>query len=360
MHDVRKCIRVVVIDDSPTVCRLLTESVRGADDIQVAAMAHDGVRGVAAVREMRPDVVTLDVDMPGMSGVETLKVIMQECPTPVIMVSGVSGGSANATLEALGAGAIDFILKYTPGASRKPTALRDELIGKIRMAAGIQVVRTVRTGGLIGLSPESSSRPATTTGRGLPFPVIVIGASTGGPVAVRKILAALPAEFPGAIVIVQHLPATFTAVFAEQLNRASAISVREASDGDTLRPGTALVAPGGLHLEVTYDGRVRTSSAPEIEGHRPAIDVTMRSAAAAFGGGVCGVVLTGMGRDGSRGLQAIREVGGRTFAQDGYSCVVNGMPQSAVDLGVVDVVAPPPLIAQRLIRMCCDADKEAE
>jgi two-component system chemotaxis response regulator CheB len=371
-----RLIRIVVADDSPFVCRLLTSYLQSSSDLQVVGTALNGARAVELVKELRPDAVTLDLEMPEMNGLEALEHIMYECPTPVVLVSGVSRRAAAITLQALDMGAVDFILKYTPGVNTNPEALRQEIMAKVRVASQIKVIRSLRPrrpqnrqtvpsprqAQDTTLSPTS---PPTTPEVGdtvlervrrrdfspfLPSGVVVIGASTGGPVALRELLSNLPADFPAAVIIVQHMPATFTGVLAAQLDRQVPFKVKEAEVGDRLQPGLVLVAPGGYHLLLRPDSQVELNQGPEIEGHRPSIDVTMQSVAQLYGARAKGVVLTGMGNDGSLGLVSIRAKGGKTFAQDADSCVVNGMPRRAIEKGIVDHVAPPAKIA-RLLRM---------
>lgn len=357
-------IRVVIADDSPFVCRLLASYLRSDPQIEVVGTAHDGRKAVEMVKKLRPDAVTLDLEMPVMDGLDALVEIMHEQPTPVIVISGVSFESATFTLQALEAGAVDFILKYAPGVDTDPEALRQEIITKVRAASKVRVIRSLRV-----QKPEvekDSVRVPASIAASVPkiqvevahskvparlFPggVVVIGASTGGPVALRELIGSLPGDFKAAILVVQHMPAMFTKVLAAQLNRSVALTVKEAQNEDSLEPGTVLVAPGGFHMLVTPDSRIRLSEGPEIEGHRPSVDVTMQSVAQVFGSRAKGVLLTGMGRDGCMGLLSIRLKGGKTYAQDAESCVVNGMPQSAIDMGVVDSVAPPQEIAKLLL-----------
>ncbi len=361
-------IRVVVADDSPFVCRLLSSYLQSSPDFQVVGTALNGARTVELVQELRPDALTLDLEMPGVNGLEALEQIMYLYPTPVIIVSGISRQAAAITLQALDLGAVDFVLKYTPGVDTKPEALGQEIMAKVRAASQIKVIRSIRTGcprpgraveenslqGLHALeSPEMDQGRPLKARRGeiapyLPDGVIVIGASTGGPVAVRELLNHLPADFPMAVLVVQHIPASFTKVLATQLNRRVPLEVKEATAGDRLKAGLVLVAPGGYHLLLRSGARVELNQAPEIKGHRPSIDVTMQSVAQVYGPRTIGVVLTGMGSDGALGLTSIRAKGGKTFAQDTASCVVNGMPQRAIEKGVVDKIGPPVEIAQFL------------
>lgn len=358
-------IRVAVVDDSPFVCRLLTSYLESAPGIHVVGAAHNGVRAVKMIEELRPDVVTVDLEMPVMNGLEVLELIMKECPTPVVLISGVSKKAANLTGIALEIGAVDFVLKYTPGVATDPEELRGEIVAKVRAAAVADIDRSLKTGRWWERkSKPSVVRPATPSTVPLAAKaqwqearenfvesgVVVIGASTGGPLALKALLGKLPTGFPAGIVIVQHIPEAFTEVMAEHLNRQVAIDVRVAREGDRLEPGVALVAPGNYHLLLTSDSRVELNQALPVAGHRPSIDVTMQSAAQLYGRRTTGVVLTGMGGDGTMGLLAIKAKGGRTFAQDAASCVVNGMPRRAVERGVVDRIAPPEVIAEIIVK----------
>jgi two-component system chemotaxis response regulator CheB len=278
-------------------------------------------------------------------------------------VSGISRQAANATLQALEVGAVDFIFKYTPGLDTDPEALRAEIIAKVRAAAKIRVIRSLRHRPtdkpllpnleLVKRKDNVVNIPKeTTTGVNdalLAGGVVVIGASTGGPLALRELLSNIPADYSLPILIVQHMPAVFTKVLAAQLDRALSLAVREAKQGDHLEAGLVLIAPGGYHMLLGSDLQIRLTQGPEVEGHRPSVDVTMQSVVQIYGARTKGILLTGMGKDGCMGLSFIRAKGGKTFVQDGASCVVNGMPQKAIDMGVVDYIAPPAEIGKLLI-----------
>jgi two-component system, chemotaxis family, protein-glutamate methylesterase/glutaminase len=346
-------VRVVVADDSPFTCQLLTTYFQASPDFQVVGTAQDGIQTVKLIRELQPDLATLDLDMPGMNGIEVLDTIMRECPLPVVVVSGVSRQSADMTLLALKHGAVDFIFKYVPGVDTDPVGLREEIISKARMAAQIKVVRTIHSYRDMPQVEEQLllKTPATSGKTAQPFfqgNVIVIGASTGGPVALRTLVCSLPEDFLDAVVIVQHMPPEFTRVFAAHLEQRARLKVQEAKSGDPIQAGRVLVAPGGYHLLFNPDGRVELNQGVEIAGHRPSIDVTMQSAAQIFGAHTRGIVLTGMGEDGIMGLLSIRSKGGKTFAQDEQSSIVYGMPQRAIKKGLADYVAPPEEIAKLL------------
>jgi two-component system, chemotaxis family, protein-glutamate methylesterase/glutaminase len=349
----KKTVRIVVADDSPFTCRLLTTYFQAAPDLKVVGTAYDGARAIELVRELHPDVVTMDLQMPGTDGLQALETIMQEFPVPVVVVSGLSRRAAEITQQAIDQGAVDFIFKYSPGANLDPEGLRKEIVSKVRAAAQIKVVRSIRSfqqrqreeRAFVELMPHGGEGSASPIFQGN---VIVIGASTGGPVALRELLSKLPADFPDALVIVQHIPAGFTGALASQLERQSRLRVREAQAGDMIRGGQALVAPGGHHLLFRPDGRVELNQAMEICGHRPSIDVTMQSVAQVFGANTRGILLTGMGEDGVQGLIAIRAKGGKTFAQDEKSSIVYGMPKQAIKKGLVDYVASPTELSRLL------------
>jgi two-component system chemotaxis response regulator CheB len=332
--------RVLIVDDSPFVCRLIAGYLRSAPGFEVIGAVHDGQSAIEAVKSKRPDAVTLDLEMPQMDGLAALARIMRECPTPVVVISGASGRDATRTLQALDLGAADFVLKYAPGVRIDPEQLRLEIVAKVWAAARVP----------LKIAAESR-RPTTVTTASMGRGVVVIGASTGGPPALREILGALPQDFDAAVVVVQHMPKSFTGVLAAQLHRTGPLPVREAEDGDLLRAGSVLVAPGGYHLLVKSGPRV-SLIAENVEdagrGHCPSIDITMQSAARVLGTQVTGVVLSGMGDDGTEGLRAIHRAGGPTFAQSSDSCVIGGMPTRAMEAGVVGHIANPEQIAALL------------
>jgi two-component system chemotaxis response regulator CheB len=340
--------RVLVVDDSPFVCRLLADHLSSAPGVAVAGKALDGAQAVTLIRELRPDAVTLDLEMPEMNGLQVLERVMRECPTPVVVVSGVSRRAAAATLQALELGAVDFVLKYTAGSDTDPDLFRQEVVSKVRIAARVKVIRSLPGARTTAPELRRAAPGADAVPHWLTHPIVVIGASTGGPLALRELLGRLPTDFPAALVVVQHMPAHFTRVLATQLDRQVPLVVREAEDGACLQAGQVLVAPGDRHLLIRGNSRVELVRGPRIGGHCPSIDVTMQSAAQVCGPRASGVVLTGMGSDGALGLMAIHARGGRTFAQDAASCVVNGMPQQAIDRGVVDHVGSPCAIAELL------------
>lgn len=348
-------IRVLVVDDSPQACRLMISYLQAAPDLQVVGTALNSARAVKLVKDLRPDVVTLDLEMPNMGGFTVLDCIMHECPTPIVALGSAHPESAQRTLEAVKRGAVDFIPCFPPSGAAETEALRVGLTGKVRAAAQVRVVRSLRSRRVASqcielparVSPPLPHSPSVSATP--PERIVVIGASTGGPSALRELLGGLPADFPAAILVIQHMPEHFTAVLAAQLHRAVALTVREATEGDEICPGMVLIAPGDYHTLLRTKTDIQLTKAPAVHGHRPSIDVTMQSVAQIYGARAQGVVLTGMGADGAQGIACIHAVGGMTFAQDADSCVVDGMPQRAMETGAVDYVGTPAQIAQRLL-----------
>ncbi|MBI4852760.1 MAG: chemotaxis-specific protein-glutamate methyltransferase CheB [Acidobacteria bacterium] len=356
-------IRVIIADDSSFICSLLTSYLQSDPEIEVVGVAKNGKEAVERVKELRPDVITLDLEMPIMSGLEAIDKIMTETPIPTIVITGVSKQEANTTLEAINLGAVDFIFKYVPGLNLNPKELFREIILKVKAAAKTKLIRSLRNKLKDANSLTKNNSPSKSTllkvepsskqflsESYLPGGVVVIGASTGGPIAIRELLAELPDTFPSAILVVQHIPVSFTKVLAAQLNQQVPMEVKEAQEGDKLKASQVLVAPGGSHMIITPDSQIKLTSGIEIESHIPSIDVTMQAVAQVYGRLTKGVLLTGMGKDGSQGLLTIHSKGGTTFAQSAETCVVNGMPQSAIELKVVDHIASPKDIAALLVK----------
>ncbi len=348
-------IRVVVSDDSPFIRRLIGSYLTLDAGFSVVGEAGDGIQAVDAVHRLQPDVMTLDLDMPEMDGLEALRTIMHTHPTPVVAISGVSGKAATRTLQALDVGAVDFVLKFSPGMEVDPQTLALEIVTKTRLAAGIQVVRLLdrvrENAARKSAPPPPSAEPGAIVAAGLLPGIVVIGASTGGPMALRELLGELPAGFPAPVLIVQHIPAFFTGVLAAQLNRYCPLQVREAEEGDILSPGMVYVAPGGYHLLLQTGLRINLQKGADRPGeHIPSIDVTMESAARLLGARITGVLLSGMGVDGAAGLLAIRRHGGRTFGQNEATSVVFGMPKRALELGAAMTMESPAGIGTALAR----------
>jgi len=344
-------IRVAIADDSPFTCNLLASYVEEGGDCQVVGFAHDAAATLDLVQRLTPDVLTLDLQMPGGNGLDLLRQLAAGPPVAIVVISGVTRLAAATTLHALELGAVDFVLKYTPGAPVSRTSLKREILAKVKTAAAAQPA--VRRFGIVAPAPDavpraarpSIRRPVAAFGR----QIVIIGASTGGPSAIGELMEQWPAEFGLTCVIVQHLPATFTAPFAAQLARHARIPVKEAVSGDLLEPGRALVAPGSSHLVIRPNGVIELRPPNEHDVHRPSIDVTMTSAAEVYGASAIGVILTGMGNDGSEGLKRIRDAGGECYIQEPASCVVASMPERALErTGGVDHIGRPERIGQWL------------
>jgi two-component system chemotaxis response regulator CheB len=333
-------IRVLVVDDSAFVRKAVGRMLATADDIEVVGFARDGEEGLALARELQPDVVTLDVRMPRLGGLETLERLMAEQPVPVLLMSTLTQEGAEVTLRGLELGAMEFVDK----SSVQPMSmlsLADELITKIRALGGARVRSR----------PQPARARAEGRGRAA-AQCIVIGASTGGPAALQTVVSGLPAAFHAAVLIVQHIPRGFTRSLAERLDARSKLPVREARHGDAVEPGQVLLAPAGIHTRLLRAGAavsVSLDEEPSEALHRPSVDVLMASAADVYGTQAVGVVLTGMGSDGTEGLRAIREKGGLTLAEAEETCVIFGMPKAAIEAGVVDRALPLDRIAGEIV-----------
>jgi len=335
-------IRVLIIDDSAFVRQALQRMLREDPELEVVGVAADGKQGVEKVIELKPDVVTLDIQMPRMGGLEALERIMAESPVPVLLLSSLTRQGADVTLRGLELGALDFVDKSSVG-SMSILTLGEELRAKIKAIAGVS------TKHLLARSREPASGPAREKAG---IEVVVIATSTGGPPALQAIIPRLPASLQAAVLVVQHMPLGFTRSLAERLALRSALPVREALDGDVVSHGQVLIAQAGLHMKLRRRGeRVKVWLDEEPKGalHRPSADVLMTSAAKAYGPRALGVILTGMGSDGVEGLRAIREAGGPALAESEETCVIFGMPKAALEAGVVDKSVPLHRIADEIL-----------
>lgn len=341
--------RVLVVDDAALVRKLLAEGLGKHPQLEVIGTAPDPYAARDILVRERPDVITLDVEMPKMDGVTFLKHIMARMPTPVVMVSSLTGPGKKLTVEALEAGAIDVVLKPKGIVAGLP-AMMENLQRAVVTAAGAKVRArgdrsTLAKPSRVSVAPAALAESSDK--------VIAIGSSTGGVEALARILPTLPAAAPG-VVICQHMPAGFTRSFAERLDRLCAISVKEAEDGDRVRPGLALLAPGGnMHMRVKRFGgeyRVKLSEGDLVSGHRPSVDVLFSSVAASVGGNAAAAILTGMGSDGAKGMLEMRSAGARCFAQDEATCVIYGMPGSAMKLGAAEAALPLEKIPNALMK----------
>jgi two-component system, chemotaxis family, protein-glutamate methylesterase/glutaminase len=343
----KKSVRVLVVDDSALMRKLIPQMLAGDDSIEVVGTAMDGTFCLKKIEELKPNVVTLDLKMPAMDGIDTLKEIMRRHPVPVIVFSSHSTEGASVTMKALGLGAFDFVTK-PKDASAHMAETAKELIAKVKAAAECKLKPRM----ILGVPPKPQKAEASAAP---PTRVVAIGVSTGGPQALEYLLSQLPGDFPGAIAIVQHMPDGFTDMFARRLDELSALRVKEAQSGDLLQPGRVLICPGSRHMKVKRlpMGDIAVlSDEPRVNGHRPSVDVLLRSVAEEFRGQAIGVLMTGMGDDGAEGLGAIKKEGGMTIAQSEESCVVYGMPKAAIERGYAVRVVGLDILSSTLLSLC--------
>ena len=344
--------RVVVVDDSALVRSLLTEIINRQPDMQCVGAAADPLVAREMIRELDPDVITLDIEMPRMDGLDFLAKLMRLRPMPVVMVSTLTERGADVTLRALELGAIDFVAKPKIGVADGLKLLAADITAKIRVAATAKVHKSHEAVGHHGsAAPAKAAAPVSALGRLSTEKIIFIGASTGGTEATKELLMGLPADAP-AVMITQHMPPGFTRNYATRLDGLCRISVKEASDGERVLPGHAYIAPGGLHLSVERSGAnyvARVSDGDPVNRHKPSVEVLFLSAARVVGPNALGVMLTGMGADGARAMKVLRDSGSFNLVQDEATCVVFGMPKEAIAAGAAHEVLPLGAIAPRLI-----------
>jgi len=345
-----KLIQVLVADDSAFMRTALTRMIESDPGLRVGGTAQTGQEALDKIPRLNPDVVTLDVEMPGINGLETLRHIMKEFPRPVIMVSSLTQEGAETTLEALSIGAFDYLPKQSSFVSLDIVKIREELIAKIKAAAGSHRRRRPPT-------PSQTMPPAAPLRQvpnHPPASLVALGTSTGGPKALQEILPLLPADLSVPVVIVQHMPPGFTGPFARRLNNLCKVEVREAQADEQLKPGVVYIAPAGKHMTVhrqaTSRAIVRLSHLPENTLHMPSVDVMMLSVAEAFHSLAMGVIMTGMGADGAKGMQAIAREGGVTVGQDEASCTVYGMPRACAESGILQRVVSLQQIPQQILQ----------
>jgi two-component system chemotaxis response regulator CheB len=346
-------MRVLVVDDSAFMRKVLQSIVATDPQLEIIGEARDGREAISMNESLRPDVISMDIMMPHVDGLQATEQIMAHNPRPIVIVSSEAREGADATLRALELGAIDFVPKPSSGVDLDMNSIRDEICRKLKMAARVRVVRnalnlkTERARGTLANSPYAKQSPqngngngshGSSSGNGTRHPLIVMAASTGGPQTLMQLVPAISRDFAGTILLVQHMPGTFTAQFSKQLAEVAALNVKEAAHGDELLSGMLYVCPGSHHMRISGAGRIELQEGERINGYRPCADVTMESAAA-FAGPMCvGVVLTGMGGDGARGVQAVKAAGGHVIAQDENTSVIFGMPSEAIKTGAVDQV----------------------
>lgn len=368
-------VKVLVVDDSGFFRRRVSEILSADSNIQVVGTATNGKEAIDQALALKPDVITMDYEMPMMDGITAVRHIMQRCPTPVLMFSSLTHEGARVTLDALDAGAVDFLPKNFEDISRNPEKVKQMLCEKVH-----SISRSNRSSFRAPVAPAPAPAPTSSSfGRPAPAPVarpavaptrapapsasspapkrkayklVAIGTSTGGPVALQRVLTQLPANFPAPIVLIQHMPAAFTKAFAERLDKLCRISVKEAEDGDILRPGLALLAPGGKQMMVDGRGAVKILPGDERLNYKPCVDITFGSAAKSYGDKVLAVVLTGMGADGREGARLLKQGGSSIWAQDEASCVIYGMPMAIVKADLADAVYSLDDIGKHLVEAC--------
>jgi two-component system, chemotaxis family, protein-glutamate methylesterase/glutaminase len=328
-------IRVLVVDDSAFMRRVISEAIAAEPDMEVAGVAINGLDALLKVERVQPDVVTLDVEMPEMDGLTALRHLMARYPRPVVMLSSLTQAGAVTTIRALTIGAVDFVAKPSGSISLDFHRVREELIQKVRVAATARVTRPAPLATRAAKPPVAAPAPHRAFDR-----LVVIGTSTGGPRALAAVMPDLPVDASTAYLVVQHMPAGFTRSLAERLNGLTRLAVREAAQGDRLGADDVLVAPGDYHLRLSRSGTVELDQGPRVHGVRPSVDVTLSSLAETFGPRAVVAILTGMGSDGAEGAAAVRAAGGYLVAEDESSCVVWGMPRAAVERAGADRVVP--------------------
>ena len=378
-------VKVLVVDDSGFFRRRVSEILSADPSIQVVGTATNGKEAIDQAMALKPDVITMDYEMPMMDGITAVRHIMQRCPTPVLMFSSLTHEGARVTLDALDAGAVDFLPKNFEDISRNPEKVKQLLCEKVHSisrsnrrfsaysapapaAAPTPAPAASSYGSHTSHSSPVPARPApapapaparaSAASASSPAPkrkaykLVAIGTSTGGPVALQRVLTQLPANFPAPIVLIQHMPAAFTKAFAERLDKLCRISVKEAEDGDILRPGLALLAPGGKQMMIDGRGAVKILPGDERLNYKPCVDITFGSAAKSYGDKVLAVVLTGMGADGREGARLLKQGGSSVWAQDEASCVIYGMPMAIVKADLADAVYGLDDIGKHIVEAC--------
>ncbi len=352
--------KVLIVDDSAFMRRIIRQMVESEPTFEVIGTARDGQEGLELALELKPDVITMDVEMPRMNGIETIEAIMAKRPTPILVVSSLTTEGAQATLDALDKGAVDFLAKNLVSSALDVMKIRDELVDKLKVVArskgGLLRKTSARKGSSAVITPPlSSAAPRRKSFATQKMAIVAIGASTGGPRAVQEVLQKLPGDLSTSFIVSVHMPAAFTHAFAERLNSLSALTVKEAADGDKLESGNIYVSPGGRQTRVKRRGvtnfTIEISDDPFNSLYKPAIDIMMTSVAEAYPGRSLGVILTGMGHDGLDGMTLIRDKGGKTLVQNEATCTVYGMPKAVIEAGIADKIAPLDLIAGEIVNM---------
>ncbi|WP_282361675.1 chemotaxis response regulator protein-glutamate methylesterase [Pseudomonas sp. PS01300] len=370
-------VKVLVVDDSGFFRRRVSEILSADPTIQVVGTATNGKEAIDQALSLKPDVITMDYEMPMMDGITAVRHIMQRCPTPVLMFSSLTHEGARVTLDALDAGAVDYLPKNFEDISRNPEKVKQMLCEKVHTisrsnrrfssyaspapaaapvpshsAGSSAPAASMRAAPVAPQAPARAAAPSSPAPKRKAYKLLAIGTSTGGPVALQRVLTQLPANFPAPIVLIQHMPAAFTKAFAERLDKLCRISVKEAEDGDVLRPGLALLAPGGKQMMVDGRGTVKILPGDERLNYKPCVDITFGSAAKSYGDKVLAVVLTGMGADGREGARLLKQGGSQVWAQDEASCVIYGMPMAIAKANLADAVYGLDEIGRHLVEAC--------
>lgn len=348
-------IKVLIVDDSAFARYNISKYISSDNSITVIGTSHDGYDAIKKVKELKPDIVTMDIEMPHLDGLKALEYIMSNCPTPIIMLSSHTSEGAEATIRALELGAADFFLKPSLTNSNDKNLLFSELINKIKNIAGINVKRLIQNREIVYKKKSQdvkNTRQLFKADNTDITKIIIIGSSTGGPRSLYQIIPTIPPNIPAAILIVQHMPPKFTGSMAERLNELSNINIKEAQNGDEIMAGRAFIAPGGYHMTVGMNKKILITEDKPRSGLRPSVDVTMETAVNVYGNLCTGVILTGMGHDGTEGASLIKAAGGTIIAQDEESCVVFGMPRSVIENGLANKVVPLNEIVKEIVLNC--------
>ncbi|HLJ86055.1 MAG TPA: chemotaxis response regulator protein-glutamate methylesterase [Candidatus Angelobacter sp.] len=361
MIEAGKKTRVLIVDDSAFMRKVLQSIIAADPQLEVCGEARDGRDAVSQTEALKPDVISMDINMPHVDGLQATEIIMSSNPRPIVIVSSESRDGAEVTLKALELGAIDFVAKPSGGVDLDMNSVKEELCRKLKVAAKVRVVRTATRARLQqevasgaprsepksfeqslqeGRSAGAGAAVAPAMRSGSKFPIVVVAASTGGPATMMRFVPYFPKDFPGAVILVQHMPGSFTSQFSQQLAEVSQIKVKEAEPGEIVVSGQLYICPGSHHLRISATGRINLDDGPRVGGYRPCADLTLESAGDYAGVMGIGVVLTGMGNDGAKGVQAIKNAGGHVIVQDESTAVIFGMPQEAIKTGVVDQILP--------------------
>jgi two-component system, chemotaxis family, protein-glutamate methylesterase/glutaminase len=361
MSEIEKKIRVLVVDDSSFMCRVLKEIINADPRLEVVGQGRDGRDGVALAESLNPDVITMDINMPHIDGLQATELIMSRHPRPIVIVSSESREGTASTLRALELGAVDFVPKPSSGIDLDMKSVGEELTRKLRLASKVRVVRTATRSKIATLAPPSQPSPSPAQNTVAPsqnndkFPIVVIAASTGGPAAVTRVVSRFPKDLPAAVFLVLHMPAAFTKQFAVQLAEVSLLPVKEAEDRETVRQGVIYLCPGSHHLRINSTGKITLDGGPRVDGYRPCGDIALESVAAYARALTLAVVLTGMGSDAAKGAKAVKAFGGYVIAQDETTSMIFGMPAEAIKTGAVNEIVPleeiGAAISNRLVRL---------